>query len=124
MFDSGLTCHLNKPDNKIVIATTGETSSMTNTALLLMTQLQKEACKIHILPALKNNSLMSVKVLADHGYTTIFHLYQKGVTIHDQGCVKITVTKKALLQGWGNKQGLWRVPLVDRVTDLATQKVM
>ena len=69
------------------------------------------------------NSLMSIKVLADNGYTTIFHPGQKGVTVQDKNNMTITITKDALLQGWRDTQGLWHVPLVNNVTDLATHTV-
>ena len=67
---------------------------------------------------------MSVKVLADNGYTTVFHPYQEGVTVHNQGNVKITITKQTLLQGWYDEKELWHVPLVDKVTDLASQMIV
>ena len=82
-----------------------------------MTQLKKEAQVTHILPALKQNPLLSVKKLADSGYTTIFHPYQGGVTVPDDDGVQLTITKEALLQGWRDGQGLRRVPLVDKITN-------
>ena len=45
----------------------------------------------HILPGLKPNLLLSVKQLADNGYVTIFHPNDKGVKVHDENDVKLTL---------------------------------
>ena len=55
---------------------------------------------------------MSVKVLSDNGYTTIFEPNNNGVTVHDVQNVQLTLHKPPVLQGWHNAQGLWMVPLV------------
>ena len=78
---------------------------MTITALLPMTEMQKEAPKTYILPSLKINSLMSVKSLAENGYIIFFYPPQESVTIHVQGGVKVTFRKNVLLQGWRKKRG-------------------
>ncbi len=83
-----------------------------------MTQLPEAARTTHILPNLQA-SLMSVSVLADNGCTTIFHPHQNGVTVHGPEGVRIDATKEALLQGWRDSAGLWKVPLTDRVTEHA-----
>ena len=88
-----------------------------------MTQLHNNAQEANILPTLNSNSLMSVKVLADNGYTTIFHPYQAGITVQDKEDVTITITKNALLQGWRDAQGLWHFSLADNVTNLATHSI-
>jgi hypothetical protein len=66
---------------------------------------------------------MSVSVLANNGCTTIFHPYQGGVLVHGPDGVKIELKTKALLQGWREPDSLWQVPLVDRVTDIATHTI-
>ncbi len=43
---------------------------------------------------------MSVKQLADQGYTTIFHPHLEGVTVHDNDGFKLVTSKLPLLQGW------------------------
>jgi hypothetical protein len=127
MIDSGTTCHLNKesdnlqitgPSTKSIITATGDVSQTTTTAILPMTQLPEAARTTHILPNLQA-SLMSVSVLADNGCTTIFHPHQNGVTVHGPEGVRIDATKEALLQGWRDSAGLWKVPLADRVTEHA-----
>eukprot|EP00804_Cyclotella_cryptica_P016849 CCRYP_001818-RA/>CCRYP_001818-RA protein AED:0.39 eAED:0.38 QI:0/-1/0/1/-1/1/1/0/475 len=131
MLDSGTTCHLNKPTDglqptgpsrKTIITATGDTSTTTSTALLPMTQLPMAARETHILPNLQA-SLMSVSVLANNGCTTIFHPYHKGVTVHGPGGINLTLTTEALLQGWRDPDGLWRVPLTTKVTDLTAHTI-
>ncbi len=43
---------------------------------------------------------MSVKQLADQGYTTIFDPHLEGVTAHDNDGFKLVTSKLPLLQGW------------------------
>ena len=61
--------------------------------------------------------LNECKVLADNGYTTIFRPYKEGA-VHNKDNVTITITMGTLLQGWRDKNGLWHVPLVNKVTNL------
>jgi hypothetical protein len=82
------------------------------TALLPLTQLRPGARKAIVIPELKQ-ALMSIKQLADQGYTTIFHPHLKGVTVHDNDGFKLVTSKPSLLQGWREKGGLWTVPLVE-----------
>jgi hypothetical protein len=56
---------------------------------------------------------MSVKQLADQGYTTIFHPHLEGVTVHDNDGFKLVTSKPPLLQGWREKGGLWTVALAE-----------
>jgi hypothetical protein len=121
MLDSGTTCNLNKAtdelpitgqSNKSILTATGNIIQTTAMATLPMTQLPDEARTTHILPNLQE-SLMSVSVLADNRCTTIFHPHQGGVTVHRPNGVRINVTTKALLQGWRDPDGLWRVPLTN-----------
>jgi hypothetical protein len=52
-----------------------------------------------VTPELKQ-ALMSVKQLADQGYTTIFHPHLEGVTVHGNDGFKLVTSKPPLLQGW------------------------
>ena len=131
MIDFGTTCHLNKVSDKLpvtgqssktIVTATGDLSQTTNMANLPMSPLSDAARETHILPNMQS-SLMSGSVLANNGCTTIFHPYQNGVTVHGPDGVKIKVTTEALLQGWRDPDGLWRVPLVDKVTDLAAHTI-
>ncbi len=54
---------------------------------------------------------MSVRQLADQGYTTVFHPYLQGATVHDNDSFKLVTNKPSLLQGWRDNGGLWTVPL-------------
>jgi hypothetical protein len=129
--NSGTTCNLNKAtdelpitgqSNKSILTATGDISHTTSMATLPMTQLPDEARITHILPNLQE-SLMSVSILADNGCTTIFHPHQGEVTVHGPNGVKINDTKEALLQGWRDPDGLWRVPLVNRSSDTAMHTI-
>ena len=53
-------------------------------------------------------------MLADNGYTVVFHPHQQGVTVHDD--IKLTSSRPAVLQGWRKAGGLWTVPIVDKPT--------
>jgi hypothetical protein len=54
-------------------------------------QLTSKAREADILPGLKT-PLVSVNKMAKDGYTTVFHLGEKGVTIHTLGTISITTT--------------------------------
>ena len=88
-----------------------------------MTQLCDNAQWTDILLALTTNSLLSVKTLADKGYTTIFHAGDKGASVHQEKDVNIYYTNVAVLQGWRDNNGLWQVPLVDN-NDVKPQSIM
>ncbi len=71
----------------------------TNTALLPLTQLNVGAREATVIPEM-TKALMSVRQLADQGYTTIFHPYFQGATVHDNDSFKLVINKPPLLQGW------------------------
>ena len=73
--------------------------------------LSRPATQAMVVPALKQPALLSVRQLADNGYTTIFHPHKQGVTVHDTDSFKLTTSEPALLQGWREEGGLWTVPL-------------
>ena len=103
------------PSNKRVGMPTGQTSNTTEKALLPNKKLNNKARELDLLPELKENSLLSVCKLSDAGYTTIFHPGDGGVTVHWHDNVFIRVSKEAVLQGWRDKSGLWRVPIKEKV---------
>jgi hypothetical protein len=132
MIDSGTPYHLNKesdklpitgPSTNLIITATGDISQTTATAILSMMQLPDAARVTHILPNLQV-SLMRVSILADNGCATIFHPHQNGVTVHGPDGVKIVVMKKALLKGWRDSTGLWKVPLANRVNEHAPHTII
>ena len=48
--------------------------------------------------------------MAEEGYTTIFHLGEEGVTIHQEGSISITMTEPPVLYGRKlNREKLWTV---------------
>jgi hypothetical protein len=62
---------------------------------------------------MSTQALMRIRQLADQEYTTIFHLYLQGATVHDNDSFKLVTNKPLLLQGWRDNGGLWRVPLAE-----------
>ena len=102
----------------------GQTATTTTKALLPNKQLNQKARELDILPELKENSLLSVCKLSDAGYTTVFHAGDGGVTVHWDGDIYIRVKKEAVLKGWRDKSGLWRVPIKDEVKNENTDTLL
>ena len=102
--------------NKLVRAADGGLMPAHSTGLLTLSTLRKGAREALVVPGLKTQALMSVSPLANNGYTTIFHPYQQGVTVHDADSFRLTVTSPPVLQGCRNTAGLWTVPLTDGAT--------
>ncbi|KAL7476769.1 hypothetical protein ACHAW6_002606, partial [Cyclotella cf. meneghiniana] len=73
--------------------------------------LDHQAKQATVVPAIKQDALLSVRQLADSGYTTVFHPHNQGCTVHDVNSLKLTTSTPALLQGWREAGGLWTVPL-------------
>ena len=86
---------------------------MTSTKIveLPIPNLSSQATQATVVPALNQPALLSVRQLADNGYTTIFHPHSQGVTVHDVDSFKLATSKPALLQGWREAGGLWTVPI-------------
>ena len=99
------------PSNIVVSTANGSTLTTSGQVSLPLSNLSQGARTAHVLPGLKPKALMSVRVLADNGYTVIFHPHQQGVTVHDD--IKLTSSRPAVLQGWRDASGMWTVPIVD-----------
>jgi hypothetical protein len=65
-----------------------------------------------VVPEVKEN-LMSVPVLSDNGYTTIFLPDDEGLKIYEHDGVTIIKNAPPVLQGCRDKRGLWYVPIAD-----------
>eukprot|EP00804_Cyclotella_cryptica_P017719 CCRYP_001156-RA/>CCRYP_001156-RA protein AED:0.37 eAED:0.37 QI:0/0/0/1/0/0/2/0/305 len=102
--------------NKLVRAADGGLMPARSTGLLALTKLHEGAREALVVPGLKPKALMCVSPLANNGYTTIFHPYQQGVTVHDADSFDLTLTSPPVLQGCRNTAGLWTVPLTDEAT--------
>ena len=102
----------------------GQIARASKKAKLPNAKLNDAARDLDILPELKENSLLSVCKLADAGYTTIFHAEDGGVTVHWGDDVYIRVKKEALLKGWRDETGLWRVPIKDKVQNQNTDTLL
>ena len=83
----------------------------TMTALLPLKQLKAGAREAIVVPDIKQ-ALMSVKQLADQGYTTIFHPYLEGALAHDNDSFKLVIRKPPLLQAWQEKGGYYGLYLL------------
>ena len=125
MLDSGATSNfiqsadgleLTGPSSKLVSTANGHIMKATHRARLPLTQLNDEAREAIVIPEMSTQALMSVRQLADQGYTTIFHPYLQGATVHDNDSFKLITNKPPLLQGWRDNGGLWTVPLVEEKT--------
>ena len=82
-------------------------------ALLPWNKLRYDARKCDMLPGLQHNSLVSVGKLADTGYYTLFMPGGQGVHVFDANKVEVNISAEAVLRGWRDHQGLWRVPIDD-----------
>ena len=103
---------------------TGTTARTSNKALLINSKLNEQARELDILPELKENSLLSVCKLSDAGYTTIFHAGDGGVTVHWHDDIFIRIKKEAVLKGWRDESGLWRVPIKEKVENQNTDTLI
>ena len=110
--------------DKIVILPNGNVTKATEKAILLNEKLNDRARELDVLPDLKHNSLLSVCKLADAGYTTVFRPEDGGVSVHWADDIRIDIKKEAILQGWRDESGLWRVPIKDDVKNPNTDTLL
>ena len=118
IIDSGATSHFvsktldlpqTDPSQITVYLPDDSTLKATNKTQLPFKQLSAEAREAHILQGLAK-SLLSVNKMAEHGYTTIFRLGNKGVTMRKKGTLTITMSEPPVLQGCKKKgEKLWTV---------------
>ncbi len=110
--------------DKTIALPYGKTIKATHTVDLPFPTLSIKAQTAHVLLQLTTNSLVSVPKLAEAGYTTVFHPENIGVTIHEPNSLDIHMHKKAILQGWRDRSGLWRLnsPKKNTVEDLIKAK--
>ncbi len=95
--------------DKIMGMPDGRSTQATTIVKLPYPTLSDKACEAHDLPTLHQNSLLSVPVLADEGYSTIFHPFQEGVDAYKKGNVTIQAASPPGLQGCKEISGLWTV---------------
>ena len=92
----------------------GRIAGASEKAKLPMTQLREGAREGDILPALAENTLVSVSTMANNNYATIFWPEGKGVEIYDLQEVNIQASGEPVVRGWRDQAtGLWRIPMVD-----------
>ena len=76
---------------------------------LLEHKLREPARDVHMVPELQGTSLVSAGKLADANYVSIFD--KDEVNVYDMTNTIITVSRGAILKGWRDPDGLWRIPL-------------
>ena len=113
-----------KPSTKRVSMPDGRETKASEEALLPMTQLNDEARRCDILPALSTNSLISVSKLVAAGYTVIFDADDKNVKVYQKEDIKFNPSAQPILRGWQEGNGLWRIPLVDKVVNNEKETVL
>ena len=85
-------------------------------------QVRDPAKQLHITPGITTNSLLSTSTskFAAANYITIFD--KEEVNIYDANDTIIAVTRGAILRGFiCSASGLWRIPLVDMVSNSHTR---
>ena len=97
------------PSEKVVMLSNGDAITASHTTNLPFDSLLAKARTADVLPALKQNSLISVGKFSDANYTTIFHPHGDGVTVHKAGTFKLKLLHKPILKGWRDANGLWRL---------------
>jgi hypothetical protein len=88
----------------------------------LATNMQVPAHDIHITPDIAELSLISTAKFAEAGYMTIFTSNQ--VNIYDQHNTLITVLQAAIICGWCEPNGLYRIPLIPIICNNNTGTVL
>ncbi len=134
--DSGCTSNVGTEDdpckrtgvasNKVFILPSGQALTSSEMATYPF-MLRAPAADVHITPGITSNSLLSTGKCADADYITVFDKEQ--VNVYDVNDVTISVTRGALLRGWRNDTGLWRIPLLptvqhDNVTNVNTDTLL
>ena len=117
VFDSGATsnCGLQsdpfqptgKPSGKVFHLLTGHTTTASQQAKLLL-DVREPAKTVDMVPGLRHNSLLSASKVADAGYVIV--LTPDAVNVYN-GSDFSRIKVDAVLRGWRDTNGLWRVPL-------------
>jgi hypothetical protein len=107
--------HLTGESDKQVKAADGVKLKATHTAMWPTSALSKGARQSYIIPGIEE-PLISVPVLSNNGYTTVFLPGQEGVNIYQSDDVTITEKAPPVLQGCRDERGLWYVPIANETT--------
>jgi hypothetical protein len=102
-----------KPSDKQFILPSGQLIQATEKAEYPF-NVRAPANELHITPGISQHLLLSTGKYADANYITVFN--KDNVNVYNANNTVITVTKKAILRGWQDKDNkLWHIPLVDMV---------
>lgn len=100
----------------------GQVVPATETAKLLH-DVQEPATMVELVPAMKQDMLISVGKFADVGYITIFD--GEEVNIYDGLRANLKIHEKEVVKGWRDPaMGLYRIPLKEKVDNLNTDTVL
>lgn len=101
---------------KIFTVATGEQAKAGNQAKLQI-NLRGNAATADMVPTLRHNLLISTSKLVDANYHTVFTPNE--VLVYDR---EVEASKVPVWKGWRDPEsGLWRVPLVEKVTNNNTE---
>lgn len=90
----------------------GRTKAASIKVNLPMNQLVKGAWAGDKIPGIRNN-LISVSLLENFGYTTVFWPQHEGVDVYNSTDVEVITTAAPVLRWWrdNGRSGLWHVPM-------------
>ena len=97
-------------------------TAATSTQAKLKINLREPARTVDMVPDLKHNSLLSASKFADANYTTV--LTPTEVLIYDGDDLTLQINKEAILRGWREPSGLWRVPLTTNNNNTKAEYVL
>ena len=86
---------------------------------MLPHNLREPANICHEVPAMQQDTLLSVPKLVDAGYTPL--LTKDGIEVYNTSDIKFVVSRDAVLRGWREESGLWRIPLEEEITQTNVQ---
>ena len=129
--DTGATASAMKPsDPTIPTGTQSNTSfggafgdiAKATTINKLRLKLREPANSVHIVPKVRD-SLLSTSKMVDADYIAVYD--KEEVNFYDAKTTKVVITEEAVLTGFRcPKIGLWRVPLIEKPTNLNTDTLI
>ena len=88
----------------------------------LRLKLREPANSVHIVPKVRD-SLLSTSKMVDADYIAVYD--KEEVNFYDAKTTKVVITEEAVLTGFRcPKIGLWRVPLIEKPTNLNTDTLI
>ena len=89
----------------------------------LLHDVREPAKTVELVPAMKQDTLISIGKFADAGYFTIFD--GEEVNIYDGLKARLKISKVMVIKGWRDPEtGLYRIPLKERIDNLNMDTVL